>query len=100
MRATSITNGSRSFVVLGDVVLPDEVAGVISKWQSFEPIVAARDLLAINCRISSKADQERHERGLLEGVDALRKTVTTMPAKHVKDLTRNVVTFFNQNNLG
>lgn len=82
-------------------MLPDEVAGVIGKGPkySFEPTVVALDLLAINCHISSKADQEWRERGLLEGVDALRRTVTTMPAKHVKDPTRNVVTFFNQNNL-
>ncbi|KAH6935989.1 hypothetical protein HPB50_012167 [Hyalomma asiaticum] len=100
-RATTVTDGSRSFVALGDVVLPDEAADIISKGpkHSFEPTVAAHDLLAINRGISSRADQEGRERCLLEGVDALRKTATTMPAKHVKDPTRKVVTFFNQNNL-
>ncbi|KAH6920922.1 hypothetical protein HPB50_028092 [Hyalomma asiaticum] len=100
-RATTVTDGSRSFVALGDVVLPDEVADIISKGpkHSFEPTVAAHDLLAINRGISSRADQEGRERCLLEGVDALRKTATTMPAKHVKDPTWKVVTFFNRNNL-
>uniref|UniRef100_L7M003 Tick transposon n=1 Tax=Rhipicephalus pulchellus TaxID=72859 RepID=L7M003_RHIPC len=59
----------------------------------------SRVLLAINRSISRQVDQEGRERCLLEGVEALNKTVTTRPTKNAKDPTKRVVTFFKQNNL-
>ncbi|KAH7961854.1 hypothetical protein HPB52_012755 [Rhipicephalus sanguineus] len=66
---------------------------------SYEPSVPAHDLLAINRSISSLVDREGRERCLLEGVEALNKTVNTKPTKNAKDPTKSVATFFKQNNL-
>ncbi|KAH7973666.1 hypothetical protein HPB49_003795 [Dermacentor silvarum] len=67
-RATSKKEEPKGFIVLGDVVLPEEVACILNKGPkySYEPSVPAHDLLALNRRVSSKADTEGRERCLLE----------------------------------
>ncbi|KAH6925891.1 hypothetical protein HPB50_011749 [Hyalomma asiaticum] len=94
-------SGSRGFVAFGDVVIPEEVADVLNKGPkySYEPTVSAHDLLALNRSVSNKAGQEAQERCLLEGVEALKKTVNTKVTKVARDPTKRVVSFFEENKL-
>ncbi|KAH6946070.1 hypothetical protein HPB50_011465 [Hyalomma asiaticum] len=94
-------SGSRGFVAFGDVVIPEEVADVLNKGPkySYEPTVSAHDLLALNRSVSNKAGQEAQERCLLEGVEALKKTVNPKVTKVARDPTKRVVSFFEENNL-
>lgn len=85
----------KGFVALRDVIF-EEVACVLNKGPkySYEPIVLAHDLLALNRSVASKAEQESQERCLLGGVDALKKTVLLKANKRAKDPAKDVVLFF------
>ncbi|KAH7962179.1 hypothetical protein HPB52_014728 [Rhipicephalus sanguineus] len=70
--------GVSQVLVLGEnVQLPDKVYSLLKKGPKFslEPAVPPHELLAFNRRVASRAPQDQHDRCLLEGIDALARTV-------------------------
>ncbi|KAH6926969.1 hypothetical protein HPB50_024344 [Hyalomma asiaticum] len=70
--------GASQVLVLGEnVELPHNIYSLLKKGPKFslEPAVQPHELLAFNWRVANRAPQEKHDRCLLEGVDALVRTV-------------------------
>ncbi|KAH7975580.1 hypothetical protein HPB52_003530 [Rhipicephalus sanguineus] len=57
------------------------------------------ELLALNRQRARKTSEKNHERGLLDGVDALMKTRGRRTFSGSKDELGKVVAFFQQNQL-
>ncbi|KAH7976852.1 hypothetical protein HPB52_020636 [Rhipicephalus sanguineus] len=98
-RRTNIAK--KSVAVIGDVGVSEDVANVLKKGPKFshEPRMEGHELLALNRQTARKTSEKNHERGLLEGVDALMKTRGRRTSSGSKDELGKVVAFFQQNQL-
>ncbi|KAH6929899.1 hypothetical protein HPB50_006620 [Hyalomma asiaticum] len=76
------------------------MSGESTASRSIPAVLSQRRVCGSNVRLLvAKAGQEAQERCLLEGVEALKKTVNTKVSKVAKDPTKRVVSFFEENNL-
>ncbi|KAH8027150.1 hypothetical protein HPB51_003519 [Rhipicephalus microplus] len=89
-------------LVLGDdVEIPEHVERILKKGPkfSYEPVVPPQELLAFNRRVATRAPQDQYVRCLLEGVDALSRTVHKANCHQRRDPTEQVVKYFRENDL-
>lgn len=94
--------GVSQVLLLGeDVKIPDNVECLLKKGPKFslEPVVPPHELLAVNRRIANRAPQDQSTRCLLEGVDALSRTVRKKNHRRYREPTDLIVKHFRDNDL-
>ncbi|KAH6937775.1 hypothetical protein HPB50_004036 [Hyalomma asiaticum] len=71
----------KNVTMVGDVLVPEAVAKILNKGPKFslEPDVKGQEWISLNRQIARKAPEEKHEKCLLDGVDALMKAGSTDP---------------------
>ncbi|KAH6925938.1 hypothetical protein HPB50_012304 [Hyalomma asiaticum] len=77
----------KNVTTVGDVLVPEDVANLLNKGPKFplEPDVKGQEWLSLNRQIARKAPEEKHEKCLLDGVDALMKAGGTATTRSGKD---------------
>ncbi|KAH6939920.1 hypothetical protein HPB50_022039 [Hyalomma asiaticum] len=91
----------KKVTTVGDVLVPEDVANLLNKGPKFslEPDVKRQEWLSLNRQIARKAPEEKHEKCLLDGVDALMKAGGTATTRSGKDPLGKVVDYFQRNKL-
>ncbi|KAH6933485.1 hypothetical protein HPB50_015536 [Hyalomma asiaticum] len=91
----------KNVTTVGDVLVPEDVAKILNKGQKFslEPDVKGQEWLSLNRQIARKAPEEKYEKCLLDGVDALMKAGGTDTTRSGNDLLGKVVDYFQRNKL-
>ncbi|KAH6932310.1 hypothetical protein HPB50_004676 [Hyalomma asiaticum] len=91
----------KNVTTVGDVLVPEDVENLLNKGPEFslEPDVKGQEWLSLNRQIARKAPEEKHEKCLLDGVDALMKAGGTATTRSGKDPLGKVVDYFQRNKL-